>query len=287
MANRKSESASHRPIARIRSLEDAYYRVASATGWFVSGLQVCAVVIGLVSKSDKTVDTWQPAALAGVALLSALVRFASDRASGKADSLKRRREMMDGFGRAIPARELADIVDDAPALVRFLAERNEFSDDYFASKLLPSAMRTIHNTYESSWWTARLAQDMVFLEAAKALVVVSAAVILLRAALTPPMTGVQADFIRLASAGLLFVLTKGPLKRSLDYKSLSDGAMRVAQKCERAIQGDASEMAAVEILMEYQLVRKSSPLIPRTLWKLRRNSLNALWSSVDGEIARA
>jgi hypothetical protein len=272
------------PEAALRSLETAYHKVAAIGVGVVVAAQATAIVIAWLTRPGITGAWWQPAALAGLAVVTALVRMMSRAFAARADVIKRRREFLDGLGRQLSVRERAEVVDDAPAVVLWSAERSISAEPYFASPAPSSPLRAIQNTYESAWWTSRLAKDMVGFESARTLVIAVAAALLLRVGLGQTAATSGLDPVKIASAALLFLLTGAPMKQAIDYLALYRGAERAAERAERACKRTPTELEAVEVLMSYQLVRKGAPLIPSWLWRVRRNGLNQLWASVAQEL---
>jgi hypothetical protein len=157
----------------------------------------------------------------------------------------------------------------------------------YLNALAPSPRRLLLNTYESAWWTKRLAKDMVWLQACGIATLLGAALLVLRTAL--PGEGAPAtvgDFSDLALAAVLFAFTQGPLRRLLAFRSLSEGAARVEARAEGMLAQSGSEGIILEadataLLSEYHLVRKGSPAIPVTWWRLRRRRLNEVAESVE------
>lgn len=270
------------PAVALQALESANFKVASWSTLGITILQGAAALLAVVAHG-WTAPSWSvPLSLAAIGLATAGLRYTADLAKGRADALMRRRELVDGLGRSIVPRDLAEAMDDLPWPIRRLAENNVPREPYYASPLPTSPRRTINNTYESAWWTSRLARDMVFVESAKVLAIGSIALLLLRAATADSATLLAAgNYARLASSALLILFTQGPLRWCFQYVDLRDSAARVAAMCEDAMRGSPSEPQALEILMEYQVARKGAPPISSIVWSLRRDNLNRLWATIS------
>jgi hypothetical protein len=271
----------------IERLKGAAFRLANTWSFFALLCQIAALVIGVVTPARLLFGAWAPVVVVGLGYLMAILRLLGDEQKGMADAILRKTEVADGLGRPLPPRERADLLADASLVARLVAKTIDPSEGSYGNALAPSPRRLLLNTYESAWWTKRLAKDMVWLQACGIATLLGAAILVLRTAL--PGEGAPAtvgDFSDLALAAVLFAFTQGPLRRLLAFRSLSEGAARVEARAEGMLAQSGSEGIILEadataLLSEYHLVRKGSPAIPVTWWRLRRRRLNEVAESVE------
>ena len=271
-------------VERLRRLGGAHFKLSNGWATSVTVAQLSAIIVGAVPGIRDALGQWTPLLLLALAYLTALSRAVADRHKGRGDTALRQVEIADGLGRKIDPGALADALDDASPLVRWMAERERRDQPYFASTLPPSPARLVANVRESAWWTKRLAGDLRAIEFWKVGVIVAAGLLVLRAATLPPSRTpaasipISQDLVELATAAVLFFLTQGPLRRAGEYGALRDGASRVEQHAASlARTGTITDAGALELAHEYQIARKGSPLVPTMWWRLRQRRLNALW----------
>lgn len=270
------------PGSKLRRIMGGYFGASAGFGWAATLSQIGAGVIGVVLVPRVAVGSYAPVWLTGAAYLAFLFRLASDRLGRRGEAAHRAFEWIESLGIAPSARELADIEDDVPWYVMAMANRIDVAEPYYASTLAESPGRAVTNTYESAWWTARLAIDMVRVETLKFGAFALGGLLVLRAAgvAAGRPGGAAKSTIELGSAMILFLITQGPLRRIIDFVALRDGAAKTVARCESALVQPIDRAEAVRTLTSYQLVRAAAPRLPTLLWKLRRRRLNELWGAV-------
>lgn len=270
-------------LSSLEALERAYMRIASSASTFVLLLQVATVMLGWYATRLEAPMWWLPCVLAAIAVLAASFRLWSESCRREADGIKRRRELLDGLGRQLSGRELADMVDSASVLTRRLAESSLATEPYFASTEPPGPRRLVLNTFESAWWTARQATDMLRFQVALVCAIVVTALALLEGAIVASSDGMNDSLVRAAASALLFVATGAPIRDAIGFSALIRGASDVCRQAENVLKSEVAELEAVEILFAYQLARKGSPSLSTPWWRLRRKNLNKLWAQIHAD----
>lgn len=270
-----------RTRATLRAIATTRFTLAQVClgGAILSDL--AAAIAGAVAASSPSRVGSATLGLAGLALLSVTLRQASAASAGAAHDILRRLDLMDGLGHKIDPATAADLQDDTPFLVHWLALR-QTQFPYFASSHQPSPRRLVENLYESTWWTKRLARDMTWGSAAFAAVIWSIGIFMLIAT-TNEVWAPESWGAGTLSALILFLIATGPQHARRQYAELREGAERVQHEAERLLGKEPTEAQALALACEYHLKRQGAAVIPTPWYRLRRGRLNALWDDVVAE----
>ena len=101
-----------------------------------------------------------PFFVAAFTILAELTTCRSDALRGMAQGLRRKLDLQDSFGWAIPSSEFSDLLVRCPRSVKARAQRDKATEPYFASVEPAGPSRALHNVSESAWWTKHLAESM-------------------------------------------------------------------------------------------------------------------------------
>lgn len=269
----------------LRALSATRFTVAQVCLGGVLLADLAAAAAGVVAASAPERAGGAALILAGLALFSATLRQASAASADAAHDILRRLDLQDGLGRCIDPATAADLEDDTPFLVRWLAQRQP-GYPYFASSEQPSPRRMVKNIYESTWWTKRLARDMAWGAAVFAGLIWSIGIFMLVAAISgiwAPETGSAG----VMSALILFLIAMGPQHARRQYAQLWDGAERVQREAELLLHAEPTEAESLALAGEYHLTRQGAPVVPTAWYLWRRSRLNELWDGVVAERAEA
>lgn len=267
----------------LRALSQVQFSIAQwalATGML---FEMLALVIGIRGALNPEQDGWSSVFLALLALATLAVRAVSEHFGGAANDILRRLDLVDGLGRQVRPIDEADLIDDAPAPVRWLACRKK-DEPYFASDTPQGARRLVENLRESAWWTKRLSRNMATLMGIVMLVLIAVGVLTLmmainglvgRAALTRSSTWL--------SPLILFVIGVSPAQAGRKYAALHAKARRIQDRADDLLEGaEITEVDGLDLAAEYHLARQAAPVVPTLLYYLRRPQLNDLWKMTSG-----
>jgi hypothetical protein len=273
-------------VERLRILSGGHFSLSNALGLFATTAQVAAVGFATFPTLLGSALGWTPIISALLALAGAGARGVGERHRATGDEMLRRVEASDGAGTPLQPRELADWEYTASWLVRRLAREPNLGS-YFASAEPPSPRRTVLNTYESAWWSCRLASNIADYSYLAIGVIVILGVLVLRAAVPETGLHVGASTINAASAAILFLLTDAPLRRALGLRAFSAKSSRIVDKAEELLSAESiSESAAADLQTQYQLARAAAPGISSLAWSMRSRELNNLWKTIAASVDR-
>jgi hypothetical protein len=248
-----------------------------AKSWFAGalGLRLLGMASGLATLDHRLA----PAAPYAVAVLAAAAEFVawrSDVLKSKAERALRMTEWQDGLGVMVDREELFDVTSAYP-----ITDPPKSVEPYFSSLLGPSPERLATNLRESSWWTRNLCTSMFRLVAAVTVVVVLASVSFLLWNLTQVATdSARSAAARIATSMLMTIVSLGFVRLAYSYSVLASRAERAGREAKTLAKGGFTQIDAIRALYEYQLARATGPLIPDTIYKFRRSTLNKLWQEI-------
>lgn len=237
---------------------------------FVVG--VAAIVLPLPAKA-------MPFALAAMAILSELCLYRSDGIKATAQGLRRKLDLLDGFGWEISNAEYSDLLARSPASVKKRTCGRPLSEPYFASTQQPGPTRALQNVSESGWWSKHLSEEMGQLCLVGLVGGVLGSVTLLIVAIHA-ITDRDAlsAAARVVTTVLTLLLSVGLVKLMIGYYGFSKKAARSEEAAERLLESrDTGQDDALKIVTEYHIARAGAPIIPTWLWKLRQAELSRLW----------
>jgi hypothetical protein len=224
-------------------------------------------------------------ALVLLAIVAALARIAGSRFVEAANDIRRRLDLEEGLGRRVDPIVAIDLVDDAPGWIRRRAMVGD-EEPYFESSAPPSARRLVENVRESSWWTKRLAGDMVWFAAALTVSFGIVVVLMLMAALQGTMDAATAKSLApWMQAAIVFLVAQGPVQAWRGYASLRGGAGKAQDRAGELLKGQPTEAEAVELAADYHLIRRTAPVIPTLWYNWRRADLNTRWAAAMRQAA--
>lgn len=268
----------------LRRLSQVEFSVAQ---WLLAigmTFELLALVVGILGALNPGQDGWISVWLAALALATLVVRAMSEHFGGAANGILRRLDLADGLGRRIPPMDEIDLIDDAPALVRWVAGRKP-DEPYFASGAPPGPTRLVENLRESAWWTKRLSGDMATAMLASMVVLIVVGVITLVATFGGVL---GSDAVSRSgtwvSPLILFVIGMSPARAWHKYSVLQSQAKKTQARADHLLErGDISEVEGLETATDYHLARQGSPVVPTLWYDLRKGHLNRLWNEMVEE----
>lgn len=270
----------------IRRLSKALFAMAKGASMLAFAGEAAALMLGAWFAIVHTPEWTSITALAGVALVTFVLRGCADAWKEKADEQLRKLDLADGLGQAIAQRDRADILADAPVFASWLARRRSEDESYFASARPGSPVRLVENLRESAWWTSHLgrtaeALQRIWLFLFGTLAVGTLILNVARAGITPTFFTAPT----FAVAVLLFLFTNGPYRRLGEFRALHEAAARVESDAGHLLDmaERIDEPRALLLAAQYHLARKGAPLLPAFVWRLRKGTLNRLWEAVARE----
>jgi len=255
-----------------------------AKWWWASALWVrlSGFLIAVASTLLGRAPALTSYSVALLTLLAETAGYRSDWARSKAQGLRRRLDLLDSFGWAIPNAEYSDILASVPGYVHADALNRPTRGPYFASAAQPGPVRAVENVSESAWFSKHLSEEMGHLCAATIAVTGVSAIAALTAAIhSVGDAAASTSVARVVTSALMLLLSLGVVRMMAGYYAFAHAAATAEAGAERLLEsGTPSEREALKLVCEYQVSRSASPLIPEWLWQWRRNALNELWRSL-------
>ena len=90
---------------------------------------------------------------------------------------------------------------------------------------------------------------------------------------------VSTQIARIVITVVVFMFSAGYVRLAHGYYTLSMQADRIDGRAHNLLQADLTEIEAIKLLHDYQILRAIAPLLPSWLWKWREKELNALWQA--------
>jgi hypothetical protein len=223
-----------------------------------------------------------PFFVAAFTILAELSTWRSDALRGMGQGVRRKLDLQDSFGWAIPSTEFSDLLVRFPRSVKARAQRDSAREPYFASQEAAGPTRALHNVSESTWWTKHLAESMShFCMTLLVLGLIGAVVVLIIALQTLHDHTAQVNAARIVTAFLMLLLPMGLIKLTLGYSSLAKKAGASEASACRLLQTQQPEqLDAFRVMYEYHVDRATGPIIPTWIWKRRKNELNQIWETL-------
>jgi hypothetical protein len=278
----KSAQAPVPDVERLRQLSGAHFRFANYCGGIAFTFQVIAVVCGVWPLLRDAASIWIPYLIATLAIATTFIGAIAENHKAIADDILRCVEAADGSANPLKARQVADWWADAAPLIRYFAKRGAGDGGYFASREPASARRTVENTYESAWWSAKLAKTQKIATWVGISIIAGAAILIFRfAASHEPIIPIEDGLVEAASAALMFLLTQAPLRKAIALASFERSSERIVEYADALLEKNSiSNTEAIDLQIQYQLARRASPPLSTAIWKIRRPHLNAQWRPV-------
>ena len=220
-----------------------------------------------------------PFLVAIFAMIAELLQWRSEYIKSIAESLLRKFEYHDGFGWPILKLEISDILARVPVNIRKSIPSQDPDYQYFESKEVVGPKRVIENLIESAWWSKHLSETAihVFLTITLLTIIGSFAILIISIE-TVQNYSILTNVSRIVTSTLLLLFSLRLIRNTVDYYSLNRKAGQIETKANDILQSQNFDKDKIlKVLIEYQFVRNSSPLIPTWIWKARRETLNDLW----------
>lgn len=264
----------------------AYLELAK-TRWFLFFvLQICASATGIMA----FILQWSAISIAFVTGLLTVacyvMRWRSDSYKWVGESIKRDAELEEGLGWKLGPHYKTDLIASLPNSVKVILENIKSDEPYYSSINPDPIKRLIENTEECSWWSKHLTKKMYTYM--NVLCVIFICLILLSIFLTWEQI-VIGKFTEIISktiiTALVFYITAGLFKLSIDYRVFSDESEKVELKAKLMLKSENLDMIeALTLLNTYQFSRARAPLIPDWIYNKNRYNLNELWKSYCSDV---
>lgn len=222
-------------------------------------------------------------AAASLPLIAVGCRWVSDIKRGRADAILREVEFLDAYGGNVRARSVANALAAANltrAAVRTLEKR--IVQPEWATNESHGPTRALRNTRESAWWSQQLAlvhfRHVLLLLLGVAIVWVVFGFAAL--AISVP-DDLKTAVAKTSLAFISLLLSVGFVKLAFDYHAFSTGASRVVERCEQILAHAHTEVEAVRVLADYQLLRNRAPPLFSFVHRGRQQEMNAQWRDVE------
>lgn len=248
--------------------------------WWGAAL-ICQGLIVAINFFITFANVWvQPAALVAglLAIIYTLIQWRSDSFKRTSDSVKRKSELSDGLGWPITGKEISDLLATTPKSIREKI-RLPSGSAYYSSKAPKSPHRLVANVEESSWWSKHLAGSMVKGSAAISVIILALAISTMAITLESAPTQTTAENVaKVTTSVIVFLFSGGYFRLTFEYNRFAKEAENIENRADNLKkQNDVSDVEALKLLHDYQIIRAGSPLIPTWLWKMRRKDLNESW----------
>jgi hypothetical protein len=241
-----------------------------------SAVSITRVLIVLLTIGAILTDGSEQIVAVSISLLfivSELADVYARRTRDYGEDVKRRADFYDSFGWKPSASERAE-------LELIMASSVDVIDaPYFSSQTSPGPERALENLRESSWWTGHLAVSSFRWTLVPVIALASVLFVLLHvtnASVAPLDTRLAIS--RAVMSALLVALTVGAVRSVYGFSSLAERARQIEAAAEQAMKSGVDEVTALRLWSDYHVYRAQSPLIPESLWRLRRKALKRAWA---------
>jgi hypothetical protein len=257
----------------LSQLDDRLF--TSAKRWFAAGVtsRFATAGVGLLAIIPEFALA-APFVIAPLAVAAEACTLRSDLVKSRADRILKMIEMSDGFGWEADKTALADILATVP---QKFEEPSKEIHNRFASREPAGAERAFDNLKESAWWTQQLALITFKWLALIVTCLVGASIsFLVFATITVVSTQSRVTVARVVTAVLITVFSAGLVKLTYAYHLLYERSKYAVMRI-TAMRNSDELARRIGVLYEYQNARSSGPLIPDSVYRLKRSRLNALW----------
>ena len=271
--------------AELRQYVGAYFKLS---GWLTTCaiiLQVSAVALATLPQVRSVLEPYTHWVVLGLALAAPLARLYGDEAKQTADGILRRIELSDGMGIPIRRVETEQVIEDAAAVVGYLAGRERRDLKPYASALDPGPARLLENIQESAWWSTRLAKELSRWERSwGGILIIACVAALYHLSTSVPTVGPvpthARDVAEFAATLLVFVFAEGYYRRGREFEAFARAANRVFEKGRQLKKenGAPSSEDALDLAADYFLARQAAPRVSTIWYGLRKDRLNAAWA---------
>jgi hypothetical protein len=267
-----------------------YFASAKRSQTLAIAIQIFILAAGIIAVFVPELSPSYPPVAVVSAMFLAAVKFHADNAKSKAESLKRVYEFADSFGEGVAKSVLADLDVTSPRRLSqaYLTELGKGLA--FSSSSTGGARRALENLQESAWWSKCNARVMVnVLGTIVAVVVVTAVIILIDVVVQPALHDGSSQAVgRIVASTLLCIFSLNMIPAVVKFHRFASKAAEVDAECDRRLAGETIDpVSTMRLLTEYQISRASAPMIPTFIWKLRRDKLDAAWSTYKARSSHA
>ncbi len=265
-------------LQELQALRKPQFDAAKRWWTFAVGARLLAVGVSVVSIFVPQF-VGLLALTAGILTIAySLLKWRADVLHGTAEAILRQIEYSDGLGWAITGKEVFDIKMRVPDGIR---QNTAVGDNtYYASSTTNSPRRLIENLEESACFTKHQARYMFQIVLTFAVVVFAIAVVTLIVALQRGVAQpISTQIARIVITAIVFVFSAGYIRLAHRYQRFSTQADRIDDRAHALLKATLTEIEAVKLLHDYQILRAKAPLLPSWLWRLRESELNKLWEA--------
>ena len=211
-------------------------------------------------------------------ILNAVFIWRSEAIKDKAEATLRKLDMYNGLGWGITAREISNLKAMA-SLKEKQAAQSDKAQDYFASKEPPGPLRLVENMEQSAWYTWHQSRRMAMYVRILSAIIFAASMItlyfLVQNSANQTVTTSIADTVIVV---VTFLFSVGLIRLAFDYNTLFLEAEKIERQANQLRQGsDISEIDAIKLAHEYQIIRVRAPILPNWLWRIMGPELDDLW----------
>ena len=261
----------------LSKIQEELHKDAKAWSVGTLGFRLLIYMTGSIAIFGYIGERWVPFILPFFALLSEITKWFSDNNKQSAEKFLRLLELNDGFGFALPKKEIGDRLANLPDRYRKLIQTD--IDPYFGASHDVGVLRSMRNLEESAWWSKHVAQTSGRVYLAVTIFVVVLSIVALMISTSVLNGGPSAEkTVRVVTSTLMLLFSTTLLRSTISYFRFSSAAKSAEGKAAQFVISNSSDNAlALVTLFDYQSARGSAPLLPNLIYRFRRNKLNSLW----------
>nr|WP_139088714.1 hypothetical protein [Oscillochloris trichoides] len=244
-------------------------------------LRIIVFTFGILSIILSFLNQATPFIIAFLSIIVEVCNWRADNYRGSAEDLHRKLDMQESFGWSISRNEMSDIVVQLSERERKESLATNNIEPYFASQNPVGAKKALENLQESSWFTKHLALRMSMLYSiATVLLTVGSIWLLVISIEMIQNLNTLSNIGRLATSILVVVFSLGLAKFAYGYYRYNIKASNTERSAQDLLRSTSlTETEAINLWHDYQIARRTSPVIPTWLWKNMRNHLNLSWET--------
>lgn len=259
----------------------------AAKRWWTIGAtcRVSVVGIGIISTLTSLLAEWLGLLAALLTVAYVLFQWYSDHLRDTAETILRKIELYDGLGWPITSREIVDLLLTVPKSVKARASTSN-DTPYFESKTVLSPLRMLENLEESTWMTKHQAKRMgQYISWLSTLVFTIAAIALITSLQNAANQTTATNVAKITIAVIVFMFSGGYVRLAFNYYSFARQAEQIEDQAHQMTKEIPTEVQAVKLLHDYQIIRAKAPMLPSWLWQRMENELNRLWKQHQEELS--
>lgn len=249
--------------------------------WGISiALQLIAFAVGVIATSAGFGAKTAAFAVVAFTVASYLCQLRSSTWNGRGESLRRRLDMRDAYGWAIPNVEWSDL------LVMLAPKDREktkavHQEDYFASSQHPGPRRAIEALMESSWYSKHLSRLAGHISLAVIVLLVGFSIATMAISInTLKDFDLMSNIARVVTSALMLMFSMDMISLTLRYYEFSSQSGEAERQAnEQIASADKDIVPSLKLWQDYHVSRAVAPPIPTWLWRWKRDSLNQIWET--------